>query len=255
MKIKKYTKLKGNKYSILLDDITITLYDDVIVKYELLRKKEIDDKLFEEITTYNDKLEAYYKALKYITKKLRTEKEVFDYLDKEYRKSVIKETIERLKKEGYLNEEFYLKCYINDKINLSNDGPNKIKKDLIKLGLDEEMIIVYLEEINDEIWLDKIEKIIKKRMNSNKNYGVNKLKEKLIYDLGNLGYYKWMCDEKLNDITFKPDDDILLKEYFKIYNSLVKKYEGKELKLKIINKLLTKGFNYADIKNIVERDI
>lgn len=252
MKIKKYTKLNGNKYSILLDDITVTLYDDVIVKYELLRKKEIDDKLFEEITAYNDKLAAYYKALKYITKKLRTEKEVFDYLDKEYRKSVIKETIERLKKDGYLNEEFYLKCYINDKVSLSNDGPNKIKKDLIKLGLEEEKIILALENINDKIWLDKIEKIVKKRISSNKNYSTNRLKEKLIYDLGNLGYYRWMCDEKLNDITFKQDDDILFKEYNKIYNSLARKYKGKELKFKIINKLLAKGFNYENINNIVD---
>ena len=73
MKIGKYTKLKSNKYSVVIDDITVKLYDDVIVKYELLRLKEIDDKLFKEITEYNDRLEAFYKSLKYITKKLRTE--------------------------------------------------------------------------------------------------------------------------------------------------------------------------------------
>ena len=37
----------------------------------------LDEKLFKEITDYNDKLEAYYKSLKYITKKLRTEKEIY----------------------------------------------------------------------------------------------------------------------------------------------------------------------------------
>ena len=84
MKIGKYTKLKSNKYSVVFDDITVKLYDDVIVKYELLRLKEIDEKQFKEITEYNDKLEAYYKSLKYITKKLRTEKEIYKYLDKDF---------------------------------------------------------------------------------------------------------------------------------------------------------------------------
>ena len=104
MKIGKYTKLKSNKYSVVIDDITVKLYDDVIVKYELLRLKEIDDKLFKEITEYNDRLEAYYKSLKYITKKLRTEKEIYKYLDKDYSKEIILETIDKLKRMGYLNK-------------------------------------------------------------------------------------------------------------------------------------------------------
>ena len=39
MKIGKYTKLKDNRYSVKIDDLTIKLYDDVIVKFELLRVK------------------------------------------------------------------------------------------------------------------------------------------------------------------------------------------------------------------------
>ena len=83
MKIGKYTKLKSNKYSVEIDGISVKLYDDVIVKYELLRRKEIDDNLFKEMTEYNDRLEAYYKALKYISKKLRTEKEIEKYLSED----------------------------------------------------------------------------------------------------------------------------------------------------------------------------
>ena len=43
MKIIKYTKMKSNKYKVKIDDIEVKLYDDVIVKYQLLRKKEITD--------------------------------------------------------------------------------------------------------------------------------------------------------------------------------------------------------------------
>lgn len=248
MKIEKYTKLKGNKYSVKIDDLVIKLYDDVIVKFELIRKKEIDEKEFKSIVSYNDKLEAYYKALKYITKKLRTEKEIFKYLEKDYSLSVVKETIDKLKSNGYINSELYLKCYLSDQINLGVNGPNRIKKDLVKLGYQEDEINGFIDDVLDEVWFSKIEKIVNKRINGNKSYGNNKLKEKLVYDLSNMGYYKWMIDEILLNSEFKDNSNLIEKEYNKIVNKLSKKYEGYELQNRVVAKLLSKGFSYDEIK-------
>ena len=251
MKIEKYTKLKGNKYNVCIDGINIKLYDDVIIKFELLRKKEISNELFKEIVMYNDYLEAYYKALKYLTKRMRTEKEVYLYLIKDFDKKVVKETIAKLKNDGYLNEEVYIKCYIDDQLILGNMGPNKIIKELVNLGCSHDAVNKRITSIDDEIWLDKIEKIINKKVRLNKNYGVNKLKDKIIYELGNMGYYKWMIDLVLKRTEFNDTDGILEKEYKKIMIKLTKKYEGNELKFKVINKLLAKGFTYEQIKKIL----
>lgn len=251
MKIKKYTKLKSNKYNVEIDDLNVKLYDDVIIKFELLRKDEIDEDLFQEITEYNDRLEAYYKALKYISRKLRTEKEMIKYLENDYSRSVVRETIDKLKKDGYLNEEIYLKSYLIDQVNLGISGPNKIKKDLVKLGIDAEKVVSKISEISDDIWLSKLEKIVNKKIKSNKSYGTNKLKKKLLYDLSNLGYYKWMIEEVINKSEFSNNDNLIEKEYSKAYNKLSKKYTGYELETKIISKLITKGFYYDDIKKFM----
>ena len=251
MIIKKYTKMKSNKYKVLFDEVEVKLYDDVIVKYQLLRKKEISDEEFQEITEYNDRLEAYYKALKYISNKLRTEKEVFYYLDKVYSKSVIRETIERLKEDGYLNKEVYLKSYLADQIHLSNNGPEKIKKDLLKLGFEEDEFSNSINSISDDIWLEKIENIVKKKINSNHSYGVYKLKEKILYDLSNMGYYKWMIEEVLNKVELKTDSKVIEKEYRKIYNKLSKKYDGNELSYQVKIKLLQKGFSNSEIEKVI----
>ena len=229
MKIGKYTKLKSNKYSVVIDDITVKLYDDVIVKYELLRLKEIDDKLFKEITEYNDRLEAYYKSLKYITKKLRTEKEIYKYLDKDYSKEIILETIDKLKRMGYLNKELYLKSYLSDQVHMSLNGPNKIKKDLVSLGYDEDEIKESIESIDNDIWLDKVQKIVNKKIKSNRNLGSNKLKEKLVYDLSNMGYYKWMIEDIIHSTEFSSDSNILEKEYNKLYARLSRKFDGSSI--------------------------
>ena len=252
MKIGKYTKLKSNKYSVVIDDITVKLYDDVIVKFELLRKKEIDEKLFEEITEYNDKLEAYYKALRYITRKLRTEKEIYKYLDKDYSKDVVFETIDKLKSMGYLNKELYLKSYLLDQINMSLNGPNKIKKDLIGLGYYEDEIKQKMDDISDDIWLSKVEKIINKKIKVNRNLGNNKLKEKLVYDLGNMGYYKWMIEEVIHRTEFACNVNILEKEFNKLYNKLSKKFDDNELYYQIKVKLLQKGFYSSEIEDYIQ---
>jgi regulatory protein len=252
MKIGKYTKLKSNKYSVVIDDITVKLYDDVIVKYELLRLKEIDDKLFKEIIEYNDRLEAYYKSLKYITKKLRTEKEIYKYLDKDYSKDIILETIDKLKRMGYLNKELYLKSYISDQIYMTLNGPNKIKKDLICLGYEEDELKDIIEEIDDDTWLSKVEKIVNKKIKSNRNLGSNKLKEKLVYDLSNMGYYKWMIEDVIHNIEFNSDLNILEKEYNKLYTKLSKKFDGSSIDYQIRMKLLQKGFYSSEIDEFIQ---
>ncbi|MBE6145634.1 MAG: hypothetical protein E7171_03335 [Firmicutes bacterium] len=252
MKIGKYTKLKSNKYSVVIDDITVKLYDDVIVKYELLRLKEIDDKLFKEITEYNDRLEAYYKSLKYITKKLRTEKEIYKYLDKDYSKEIILETIDKLKRMGYLNKELYLKSYLSDQVHMSLNGPNKIKKDLVSLGYDEDEIKESIESIDNDIWLDKVQKIVNKKIKSNRNLGSNKLKEKLVYDLSNMGYYKWMIEDIIHSTEFSSDSNILEKEYNKLYARLSRKFDGSSIDYQIRMKLLQKGFYSSEIDEFMQ---
>ena len=82
MKIEKFIKDKNNKYKVIIDDEEYKLYDDVIIKYHLLTKKDIDDKFLKEVLSYNDELVSYYESIKYINRRLRSEKEIREYLKK-----------------------------------------------------------------------------------------------------------------------------------------------------------------------------
>ncbi len=250
MKIIKYTKMKSNKYKVKIDDIEVKLYDDVIIKYQLLRKKEITDEEFQEITEYNDNLEAYYKGLKYLSSKMRTEKEIFFYLNKVYSKRVCNEVIDKLKNNGYINKEVYLKAYIDDQVNLGSYGPEKIKKDLIKLGYTQDEEEARINKIDDNVWLEKLERLVGKKIKTNHSYGSYKLKEKILFDLMNTGYYKWMIEEVINSFEFEDDLALVQKEYKKAYNKLSKKLEGSELAYQIKMKLLQKGFSSSAIEKV-----
>ena len=246
MKIEKFIKDNGNKYKVIIDDDTYKLYDDTIIKYNLLSKKDINKKELDEILLYNDELLSYYESIKYITRKLRSEKEIREYLKKkDIDSNTINKTVKKLYDNNFLNQEIYLKSYINDKLNLSNDGPLKIKRDLLKLGLKEEDIDEHINLISNDIWLDRIDTIISKRIKGNTKYSSYMLRNKTLLYVSNLGYYKDDIVSILNryDII---DKDIFLKEKEKAIKELSKKYSGYELDQKVRMRLYRKGFKGSE---------
>ena len=67
------------------------------------------------------------------------------------------------------------------------------------------------------------------------------MKQKLLNDLINKGYYREDIISILNNINID-DEKIKYLEYQKLYNKLSKKYSGSELSYKIKQKLYQKGF-------------
>ncbi|HOO68511.1 MAG TPA: hypothetical protein PLC53_04000, partial [Bacilli bacterium] len=97
MKIGKYRKIYGSKYEVYIDNKTYKLYEDVILKYNLLYKTDIDKKLFDKIIEDNYNAEIYDVALKYISVRMHSIKEVTEYLkNKNYNTKDINLTISEL---------------------------------------------------------------------------------------------------------------------------------------------------------------
>ena len=242
MQINKFKKVGSNKYKVIFDSTELLLYEDIILKYDLLIKKNIDEFLLDEIISENSYYDAYDKALGYIEAKLRTKKEIIDYLDKKgFDEKYIDYAIEKINKLGLLDDKLYVQSYVNDKINLTLDGPYKIRSYLLNLDIDESIINSYLNKIDKKIWYEKLDKIINKKqslMNKKSYYMfINKLKN----DLYNLGYDKEIIDEKLSNIKYSSN---AIEKDFEKAN---KKY--KDDKNKIVSSLLRKGYSYEEILN------
>ena len=248
MKILKYKKISRGRYKLTTDTSELVLYEDVILKNNLLYNKDITLEILEKIMNENIYYEAYDLSLSFIEKKLRTKKEVINYLeDKGFNKRVIDETIKKLESVNLLNVRAYVEDYVNDKVNLGNSGPYKIKKELVNLGIDEEEINEYLNTISEDIWLSKLDKIVDKNMVSLKNKSLFMIKNKLNMDLAIMGYDKDMINEVLSKLT-KNDGEAMKKEMEKAYNKYSKKYEGDALKWQIKNHLYRKGYIVSDIE-------
>lgn len=251
MKISKFKKTSNGKYKIYLDNNdTIVLYEDVIINNDLLIKKEIDSDMLEKLIIENNNVNVYSTALNYISIRMRSKKEVYDYLEKkQIHKDLIEDTVEKLSKSGYIDDYAFAKSFINDKINLSNDGPLKIKKNLMILGVEENIIKQILESIDKQEMNIKLEKLISRKLKTTKG-SFNMIKFKMINYFYNLGYEKKDILSILQTMEFDTDITKLEKEYDKLYNKYSKKYDDSKLKNVIEQKLYIKGYTKEDISKI-----
>ena len=240
MKIIKYNKLKNNKYEIILENNEkIKVYEDIILKENLLWKKEIDN--IEELLNKNKDYEIFEISLKRISNHVESIKGMMDYLTKKgYSNKSIKETVDKLVNKGYLNDKYYAKSYINNQINLSNDGPLKIKKHLENLEINEDDYSEYLD-IDNSIWYDRIKKYLDKQIKINKK-SLYFFKNKMLINLINLGYDREMINDCLGGISIDNMDELRKKEEEKLRKKLERKYSSEELERKIKEKLYQKGF-------------
>lgn len=238
MKIEKIKKLTGGRYKIFLDNDTITVYEDVILNNNILYHDEIDDDMYYKIKDENIYYELLNSSIKYIAKRLRSEKEIRDYLSKKTLDNyMIDNIVNNLKEQRLIDDKRFAQSYVFDKLNLTNIGIKKIKYDLSTLGISDDII----EDINVEQNNDKLEKLIIKKINSNTKYSNYMLKSKIIHEMTSLGYD---IDDIIDicDSNMKSDDEIYKREYDKLYDKLKDKYQGSELEYQIKQKLYSKGF-------------
>ena len=253
MQILKWKKEKKNLYTAFLNNHSeISIYEELFLKYDLLLKKNISDKELEKIKKENFLLEGYYEALKYLTRKMRSRKEVDDFLKrKEYSKECRDFVLEKLEKEDYVNDQKFLEAFLHDQLSLTLNGPFKIKKELEKLGI---LDYSLLDEISDKVWQERILKIVKKREGIQKKESEKLFKKKLIMYIYTYGYSMSMIESILENYSIEIDENVLLKEKEKYLKKLSSKYDGNALVWQVKRKLYQRGYSSEEIEKIFEKE-
>lgn len=248
MKIVKYKRLTNGRYKIYLDDLReIILYEEVILEFQLLLKKEIDDDTLLKINSLNMEWEVYYEALKALKSRFRSRKDLGDFLlKKDFSRELVDKALDKLENQKYIDDVSFSKSFINNQIMTTTKGPNKIVGELVNKGVDVNIIgseiIIFTEELQKE----RVEKLANKAIKLNRTRGGVVLRNKIINDLINLGYDKKVILDVVNNLSFTNSQEIVDKEYNKLYRKYSRKYTGRELEYKIKQGLYQKGLSYED---------
>lgn len=253
MKIDKVQKTPSGKYKIILDSgDKVTTYDDVILEKGLLYHKDVSFDDLKEINQKTEYYDVYYKAVKMIGVKYRSEKEIREFLkEKEISKDKKESIIKRLKETGLLNDERYMRSYISDRMHLSSDGPYAIGKYLVNHGIEESKVWEAIHAIDTDEINEKVRNLLLKKIKANHKDSPYALKQKLVQNLSNKGFDKTSVAIIFDSLEVQ-SEGFIEKEYAKQYKRLSKKYSGKDLHFQLKQKLYSKGFSQSEIEAFLQ---
>ena len=132
----------------------------------------------------------YNRALKFLSYRPRSEKEIRDKLKrKKASEEIINKIILRLKENNFLNDEEFVKWWIEQRTNFKPRSLKLIKMELGQKGIDKELIDETIDELPSAIDdLESAKKLIEKRLSRYKNLSRDEKFQKIARYLVSKGF-------------------------------------------------------------------
>lgn len=163
---------KTNKYHLYVDDTWAGIFLDVTLAMSKWKTgQEIDEQEFRQVKSENDRKLSFDMAVSYMEKYVVSEKGIKDYLKKKaFDDKTIKQTVEKLKDYGYIDDEKFAQNYFDS---LSeNKGKRVIANKLKSKGISNEIIENLMENVDEEKQIEQAtilaQKFVKNREKSPK---------------------------------------------------------------------------------------
>lgn len=143
-------KRNKNRVNVFIDEeYAFACSCELIFSHSLKTGQCIDVQYTKEIVEEDNYISAKNHALKYIERSIKTEKEIKDKLSqKEYSEYTINRVMDFLRQYNFASDERYAEMYIKEKAKIN--GKNKIKFQLLKKGIREELVKEKIEHITNE---------------------------------------------------------------------------------------------------------
>jgi regulatory protein len=131
-----------NRLSVYIDNnYSFSISEEDYICLNLYEKKEITQEELDNIKNNLIFRKAKSSALRYITSKLRSEKEVCTKLSQNgYTDDIIEKVVGELKSIGYINDELYAQKYIYDRSKLKPKSKKMLQFELKNRGISDEII-------------------------------------------------------------------------------------------------------------------
>ncbi|GAA0450587.1 recombination regulator RecX [Alkalibacillus silvisoli] len=264
VKICKISKQKKNqqRYNIFIDnqgkeEFAFGIHEDLLIRFELRKGLELTDDQFTNIQKQDAMYRYYTLTLNYLSYRMRAESEIIEYLlKKEATEQEIAYVIERLQGEKLIDDGAFAEAYVRTKMNTSSNGPNKIKQELYQKKLSEEEIENGLAHYTKEQEVDKLVKLIEKKLNSSRKKSfqdqLNSLKQSLLqkgftHDAIEIAFQSIDTgvdeEEEMNALRYQGE---------KAWRKYERKHQGIKLQQKVKAALYQKRFSGELIQQFID---
>lgn len=243
---------RKDRYNIFLKEqdreyYSFSVNEDILITYHLHKGMELTTEVINQIKEQDTAQKAYLLAIKYLSYRIRSEKEVIDYLvGKDIDHEYIEEVVTRLRQEGYLDDLAFSEALVNTRIQTSSKGPVMIKKELLDKGVSLQWIEQTLAAYTFEKQLAKVEKWVQKQLkpNAKKSHQqqINSLKQSLLQKGFTPDVIAVAIEQLAADRDQEAEYNAVIFQGEKLMTKYQKKDTGFTLEQKVKAALYRKGF-------------
>ena len=225
------------------------------VEYGIRKDKIIDKDLMMKLVEDEKSVNAYKKAIRYLTLKDRTVQEMMDWFKENtiLDNQQLLKMIEYLKSKKYLDDRNYAQNQIS-KLRNQLMGRNRIRKELLQKGIKPQIIDelnVLSEDEQYQSALSYAKKWQQKIRDRSNNYKKEYIKSKLMQ----YGYDMSMAIKVVDSLDTMDNAEsekiILRKLANKAKTRYNRKHSGSQLRNRVFRYLSSQGFNYDDIYLVI----
>jgi 1,2-diacylglycerol 3-alpha-glucosyltransferase len=195
-----------------------------------------------------DEILAYDSCIRKIAIKDRSKKEIIDYINKKFdiEEKQVQCIVEKLQEKKLIDDYKYAEDQVYYLSTLLNSY-RSIKGKLLKKGISDKIIADVMEEKNDYQEYENALQIANKYVKTVRNVSVKMKKQKVKQKLYRNGFSMDTINEVIENMDFVYDElqqNKILKELYKnAYKRYSKKFKSHELRNKIYQYLVSKGFD------------
>jgi len=251
-------KRATNRFNVYLDGVyAFSISEDIYVKYHLHKGKTLTNDDIDRITDEDRIHRAYVAVIQWLSYRMRTEAEVWQYLrKKDYSRDVIAQVITRLHEKKLLDDEQFAKSFVRDRMRRSTKGPNLIKQELQQKGVPEHLVYIALQQYTKDEQRAKAKSWAEKQLMKRQRHPVKWLKQQIQAKLVQRGYSASLARDTVQSLHIERDEadeiDLLTKSAEKLYHRYSKKYTEPELSLRIKERLYARGFSIDSINQYID---
>lgn len=246
-------KSNKNRYNIYIyngkqEKYGFSIDEDLLIKHNLRKGLEISKEKMNQLMGQDEIHQSYNQVLRYLSYRMRSEKEVRTYLEK---KEVIPEHIEqivyKLTDQNFIDDQEFAKMFVRSRIKSSKKGPLLIKNELIDRGVSETYAIEALSIFFDDIQFKKATDIVKKRLQRSSKHSFQRQLDQSKAALQRNGYTNELIMDVIQQFHDHKDEqaewNAIEHQGEKLFRRHRKKFVERELQQKVKEGLYRHGFS------------
>jgi regulatory protein len=198
-------KRSKDRYNLFInEEFAFSVHEDVLIKYNLFKGSLIGSEEMKGIILAQDKQQSYLDAIRLLSFRLRSEKELKLRLkQKGYEAQLIADTLIRLKQEQYVDDRLFAELLTKQRIQSQKKGRNWVKQELQQKGLTSEQISNAMEHVDEQTEYRNAYELIYKKYAAELKAAVDvqKTKRKAISLLQRRGYGSTVISNVMRELS------------------------------------------------------